>query len=98
MEKNQKNIEKQGHWLNDGHLPTDLFFIKTVQSAKTLREIRKMFVIKEIGIIVNHDMIVESWKEQISRGNKRLESRLNREKINLGFDIRKSVILNPTGL
>jgi len=92
--ENSFSKQKTEHWINDGHLPTDIYFVKTVQNAKTLREIRRIFLIKEIGIIVNHDMILESWKKLISKGNTRLESRLNREKINLGFNIKNSPIFD----
>ncbi len=92
--ENSFSKPKTEHWINDGHLPTDILFVKTVQNAKNLREIRRNYLIKEIGIIVNHDMILESWKERISKGNTRLESRLNREKINLGFNIKNSPIFN----
>ncbi len=96
--KNSNTVPESEHWIYvDNHLPTDIYFVKTVQSVKTLREIRKIFTITEQGIIINHGLIVEQWKNRISKGNTRLESRLNREKINLGFNIRKSSIFDSNG-
>ena len=93
--ENSFSKPKTEHWLYiDTHLPTDIYFVKTVQSAKTLREIRKYFDVTEQGIVINHDLIIERWKNRISKGNTRLESRLNREKINLGFQIKNSPIFN----
>ena len=91
--KNSNTVPE--HWIYvDNHLPTDIQFVKTVQSAKTLREIRKIFTITEHGILLNYGLIVEQWKNRISKGNTRLESRLNREKINLGFNIKNSPIFD----
>ena len=96
--KNSNTAPKSWHWIYiDNHLPTDIYFVKTVQSAKTLREIRKNFTVTESGIIINHTLILERWQEQIKKGNTRLESRLNRENINLGFNIKNSSIFNSKG-
>jgi hypothetical protein len=93
--KNSNTAPKSEHWLYiDNHLPTDIYFVKTVQSAKSFSEIRKDFIVKESGIIINHSLIIERWKKSISNGNTRLESRLNRENINLGFNIKNSPIFN----
>lgn len=87
------DIDTKG-WINAGDFEMDLYFIKLVQNAKTLRQVRKIFIIKEIGIIVNHDMILEDWREKVSKGNKRLANRLRRENINLEYQIKNSPIFN----
>jgi len=90
---NTTRITEKEHWIYiDNHLPTDIQFVKTVQNAKNLHQIRKEFQIQAVGIYPNYTLIVERWQKRIKNGNQKLQARLNRENIDLGWNIDESPI------
>jgi len=91
---NTAKITEKEHWIYiDNHLPTDIHFVKTVQNAKNLRQVLRAFQMKACGIYPNYALIIERWKERISRGNSKLDARLRKENISLDWNIQDSPVL-----